>query len=335
MLPGFLDDNRGRRFPFRTSSLADVTAVRRSSPTLLVGEDGSLIPFEAGTALAVLPDFAIVDFLSQVGPVAGFDVSVDRVYLHAVTRVSEVEFAFDVRSTAVGLEGLRLYFTRQVSDPRFTTSAVEATPLEGEPESEEACPPPFVWRGCLTTGDLDQLADLVALGEIWGADDAIAVVEPALVRDLSGWYVHSLNLANAPRTPATPDPDCQEPPDFPTDPQAIATCIIGKIRFDHGYNLVVRISGQEFSFDASVGEGKGEPCAIVPAYLGESNEFEIFCDEVLRTINGVPGPNLALLGETGFTVTPDPENNRVIIAADFRDTPACADVEEEPESLGA
>lgn len=335
---GWFDENRGRSYPF------------------LAGTTGQSAPGINPGGLQYLPNTAVVDFSCLMGLESQYVEGVNSVYLYEVARHKNT-FLFEFRSDAPGLYGYSLIFTRQVGDPTyacqhagavrspqalvygsFSSVLTTADEPEGSQHSssldDDDCPNLPLWSGYLSTGTLDDLASLLTDGNTLAGGTATRV-EPALVRSLVDACVRSVNLANADRTRVTSPPGCL-PPLWNQPLGAIfvqAACLTGQLRFEAGYNAVVRQNNQENSLTigAQVGGGAGQPCGEVPLFKGEQPQRggALYtggpqCSEVLRTINGLSGNGiLQILPGAGVTVTPDPAHARVIVDVDLHNLNIC------------
>jgi hypothetical protein len=268
--PGFYNDNINRSYPFIHGQTAGLTT------------------------------FAVADTGHVMGADSEFIEGTHRVYLSRIRRAQNtIEFEF--RSDAPGLLTKVLFFTRQVTDPDYTTSyssAIEESELDDlspisciadcnvdsedsecsynpvEPDPE--CHGDSAWTGFLVTGDLQELVNYLddcELIECPGIDITICTfeedvpIEPSLIQNLSGNYVRSINVANAERTRANTATECREycwP--FPlTDHYVACECLIGGVRFKEGYNacIVQDTLDNTITINACVGGGEGEPCSDV------------------------------------------------------------------------
>lgn len=323
--PGWLNDNLNRAYPF------------------LAGTAGADAPGE----LRGLPDSAVAECGFTAGPLSGFDPQAHSVRLARVSRSGgTVTFAF--ASDAPGLAGRDLAFTRSLSDPDYLTSDADGDPYgpdagsASDPVSAEAggCSLPS-WWGFLTTGRLADLAAWLPDGATVTGAAGVAVVEPALVQSLAGAWVHGVSLANAERTRATPPEGC--PGDgWPYDPGAVhvwRACLAGPLRFEAGYNATVAVdaAANRVTLGARAGAGAGEPCGEVPlnpperAYIrgpfygrqGSPLSGGPWCGSAVRSVNGVPGPDVAVRGGPGVAVTPDPAGHRLVVDANMSGLAAC------------
>jgi hypothetical protein len=309
--PGFYNDNINRSYPF------------------LKGTVGRLYVTPLPTMLE-LPDFVVADCGFIMGPASGFVEGEHYVRLDVVRRLGS-QFRFEFVSDAPGLFDVPLDFQRDVTDPLYANEFAESAAVleEGESDSESAylsCREPL-WSGFLITGDLARLASLLTTSgqEISGGEDE-AVVEPALTQNLAGTVVSSLELVNEDRTRATAPSGCDELT-WPHQTGVLfqqARCLQGPIRFSAGYNAVLLQNDLDNSLTigAGVGAGAGEPCSEVALFDGESPPDEssndlysggLYCNQVLRSFNGIGGPGFNFLAGQGVSIVPDPENNCVLI----------------------
>jgi hypothetical protein len=78
--------------------------------------------------------------------------------------------------------------------------------------------------------------------------------------------------------------------------------------------------------DGTGGEA-GYLCGAIPI-AGDQSDLDTAprCDDVLRQINGVQGPNVSLVGLTGVSIEPHPDLNRVVIDLGTKSMILCQDV---------
>lgn len=289
-------------------------------------------PFLDVASGASLPEASVVDFGCMVGLNSGWDDETSTVYLHRVRRSGDV-YRFEFRSDAPGLQGWGLIFDRNINEAENTTSWEDAVAVGSGSVSSESvqCADDPIWEGFLTIGSLADLADLLADGESLSGP---FTVEPARIQNLDRTYVRSFNLINADRTHIEAAPDCSlDAPNGDQDRLYVQTrCISGQVKFKEGFNCSIRQNAQENSLviSASVGAGAGQPCEEVPLYVQEApaNGSPFLsggpsCNEVLKTINGVPGPVIRLYTGTGIRAVPGSEEGVLIIRADLKDLAIC------------
>lgn len=223
------------------------------------------------------------------------------------------------------------------SESSASSESSESSESSASSESSTAsddCPDEPVWEGYLVTGPLDDLAALIPPGCSLITPDNNTVVEPSRVQSLVKHYVRTLNLANDDRTRAdAPDgcPELEYP--FQTDMTYVQReCLVGDIRIKAGYNAVIFQDSFENSITiaAGVGAGEGEPCAEVPLFPEETTangkttlDGASKCNEVLRSINGVGGRILSLIGGPGVTITENPGASQIVIDIDMGGLAVC------------
>lgn len=281
----------------------------------------------------------VVDFGCLVDHRAAFLDAQDTVLLQGILRQgTQLQFVF--RSSAAGLAHWELVFTRNLSDPPYTEEFAQATPQAAATSlsldvSEAGCPDDAPWQGFLVTGDLSQVTAIMPT-DGWYLAGLPAPVEPATIQNLAGGMVRSLSVANADRTRATSADGCRELP-WTYDLQPIYVqrrCLQGPLLFQEGYNATIDVSSfdNRLTFHANRGGGEGQPCEEVPVFPGETPPAgattlsgALRCNEVIRTISGVGGRQMHLLGALGVRVTEDPQHHRLIVDADFTGLALCSE----------
>ena len=126
------------------------------------------------------------------------------------------------------------------------------------------------------------------------------------------------------------------------------TCITGDIRFTHGYSCNVDMSARnnEITFTATVDDAvKGQFCGnepdtiryasnLLPGIKVGSGHYLVdgwraysgypLCDETLKTINGIGGKRLWIVGGQGINLTTDQETYTISIEATLSGLAICA-----------
>lgn len=311
--PGWLDENRTRAYPF----IAETVGVNISgTPTV-----------------RNLPSDAIVDAGFVAGPSSGFVSAGDYVYLNRVWRTNN-RFYFEFLSTSSGLVAKPLVFSRNVTNDEFITTFEELNRIEAENSastSETPCDDILEWSGFITTGSLDSLAELMNDGDVWSNLGSHGRLEPATIQNLNLLLVRSVSVANADRTVPSDGTECGEVTNY--DPGMIRPwqeCLLGRLLFKPGFNITIEqdTANNAINFRPTVGEGEGEPCDEVPTYPAEGEEGDdlsgaLRCRDVLRSINGQGGSVFSLEANAGFSLIADPNNNRLVIDANFANMEAC------------
>lgn len=289
----------------------------------------------SGTRLAdiVLADSLLVDFGCVVGDRAEYR-SVDDVIQLAYVQRDGDQLIIAFSSSAHGLYGLELCFSRNVNSPEYYVSQSETDLSNPFPYCETPDPR---WYGFLATGQLQSFADSIANGYYAIPIDA-AYIEPTLIQNLSRVSVQSINIANRDRAHATVPSDCDSTSSSSSSSRtpvvfSLHTCMIGRIKFQEGYNCRIRQNDRTNTIEigASVGSGKGEPCEeiiITPADTSVSDQpldKGLFCRDVVKTINGVGGQSITIVGGPGINVTDQPAAHRIVIDANLQELRVCSD----------
>lgn len=291
--PGFYNDNEYRAYPFIFKPNIDV-----------------------------LPNSAIVDCGIIMGLDSEFDGETHSVWLHAVRRNDSV-FEFEFRTDAPGAAGEPLIFSRAVTATEWLTEDAESEPYRKDINS---CAVEPAWSGFLVTGPLEELrAKLPSNGSLNLGNDYI--LEPARVQSLVRTYLRSISLGNLSRPRAASS--CEPPADETRQVVINKRCVTGDIRFKEGYNAQIRQRRTTNEIAISAGKNSGMPfdgdiCKTygeVPFYEGEQPPADSkflsggpACDELVSAINGVPGPNISIIGGTGIEITTDADTNTIFVA---------------------
>lgn len=329
---GFFDTNEGITFPLLAHFQEQLLA------------EGPLDP----DSLGHLPNSTIVDFGCKVGALSFFVEGTHQVWLAEVAREAG-DFVFRFRSDAPGLIGHQLVFRRPAGSREFITEYTDVEASENSLSISDSLSAACVvdeslWEGYLVTGNLDALeAVLPGEGDKLVGDATMAVVEPALVQNMSRGYVRSLNVANADRVRTTNPEECL-PPVLPFEPQQIyigRDCLIGPLRWKAGFNASIKQSlpDNAIVIAAEVGGGEGEPCEEVPVSGSEQpqNGSSLLtggpsCGDLVRSINGQSGRVFDILSGGGVAITPGPEQHQVRVDLNFTGLAVCFDAEEPDDS---
>jgi hypothetical protein len=304
--PGFYNDNEYRAYPFIFKPL---------------GPDETTIP-----------NSAIVDCGVIMGLDSEFDGEQHSVWLKAVRRVNNV-FEFEFDTDAPGTASKPLIFRRDVNAEEWLTEDAEADPYVKDVNS---CAVEPVWSGFLVTGPLTELrAALPTNGSLSLGQNYI--LEPARIQSLVKTYLRAISLGNLSRPIA--QSLCDQPATGSRYVVINKRCVTGDIRFKEGYNAQIRqrqlareiaiAAGRNLGmqFDADICETHGEipfypnepkpvlfpATATTPEVRSKFLSGGPACDELVNAINGVPGPDVNIIGGTGVEITADPETNTIFI----------------------
>lgn len=301
----FLNDNANRSYPFV--------------------DEGKLEMSYSGGGLIELPQDAVVDFLVVAGLDAEYLEDQHRIFLQEILRQGSC-FLFRFRSDAPNLVNYEMQFSRLLTDEEFATSVGRFDQIREQQSSASlpaSCEGDYVTEGWITTGRLANLASILSNGESLRRPDGMVWVEPAQIQSLYRGYVRSANLANVDRTRATEPDGCPGSLTAGARQTLIHTeCITGPIRWKPGYNCIIRQNNTENSLTivGAVGAGQGEPCDEVELFEGElppANSKLLSggpaCDEVVKTINGLPGPIVRFIDGRGVRVDASEEDPHTVV----------------------
>jgi len=317
-LTRWFDDNRQRSYPFVTGTVGQPVT---SSLTLM----------------RQLPPAVAVDCGFLAGPLSGFVTGSDSVFLKTLSRAGST-LTLTFATTAAYLVGVELTFTRDLAtDPDYLTTSGESGAASDDLSSTPDCQLPGL-TGFLTTGRLADIAAVVPDSTTLTALSGDALVQPTLLQNLANSWVRDLAVANADRIRATAPAGCP-PLSWPFPTGGIipwAQCLTGDVRFRAGYNTLLSLdtATNAIILGARPGAGAGAPCDDPARFPDEAAAWSLagsagpltgglWCNEVLRSLNGVPGPDLPILAGAGVSVIPDPAHNQVVIDVNMRDLSTC------------
>lgn len=317
--PGWYNDNENRTFPFQNNTAG--------------------LPY-VGTLTNVknLPDYFIVDCGFTIGSEADYVEGENFVYLYKVSRSGSV-ISFEFRTTDSEMADTPLVFTRDISDDIYSLEYLDSdAPPDPGSESESydvECRQPF-WSGYLVTGDMTLIAGDIADGASITNSTEDAKVELALVQNLSGTAIFSMQLANTDRTRVTGAEECDDPtwPFTTGETYETARCLVGDVRFKEGYNISISTNPvtNTITFSPVVGAGEGEPCEEVKLFPEETPPIDStnnlleggpLCNELIRAVNGIGGPVLNIFAGNGVSITPEPDDCTLVIDVNLNDLDLC------------
>ncbi len=326
--PNFFNENANRSFPF------------------LKGTVGIDTPSTGVFTMEQLPDDVIADCGFIMGPESGFIEGAHSVFLYKISRVSATRVDYEFRSDAPNLINAPLIFTLQTSDSEYLTQFAESDSPTYEPDSQSTslslsvseivveCGEPF-WSGYLVTTTAAAVTGRLTTGTSVVRLASGATVEPALIQNQDMSQVVSLNIANGDRTRVITPSDCPDNEWAFTvqDVYVDRECIQGDIQIRAGYNLALgQTPAGVIQFQPRVNAGLGEPCEEVKLFpsesppIGADNDLlagGYYCNEVLKTVNGLQGPSLTIYAGTGVAVSTDAATNRVVVDVNLVDLSLC------------
>jgi len=290
-----------------------------------------------------VPDSTIVDAGFIAGVLSEFDSAVHSIWLASVARTGDT-FVFSFYSDAPGLNEGVFQVSRSLSDPVYVPVFVEADTDEEEPVSEVV--PLEISESVLSTGDtiddvrwegfvvFGNLAELAALLTDGNSLTGTMIIEPGVVQNLVASYARSVSIANEDRTRFETDEDCSAVvwPVTPQDiwPRQIGMC--GDLRLQEGIYCRLELNSVDNSItvSADVDNDKVSPCEQQPVFqLEQAPEFAStldgspMCNEVLRTVNGVGGRTISLVGGDGVQIEFDPVTATITVAVNMQGMAVC------------
>lgn len=302
--PGFYNDNEHRAYPFVFNS----------------------------KQASFLPDSLVVDLNVIMGLDSEFDARLHTVWLHAVSKNGN-NLLIELRSNAPGANE-PLIFTRDLSvNDDWVTEYAASNPYI---KDENSCAEEPAWAAYLTTGPLKDTNELIQNGETISPGTNFSV-EPSQIQSLVRSYLRGVSVGNLSRPVALSA--CETEPAEERHVILNKTCLKGDIRFNEGYNALIRQRNASNEILITAGRGLGnqdtkELCehnGELPFYAGEEKPilfeattdqpavYSTFfsggpaCDELITGINGAPGPHINFVAGTGINIVADPATHTITI----------------------
>lgn len=311
--PGFYNDNEYRAYPFIAKTA-----------TINIGDCGvpAAAPAPSGPQI---PDAAIVDAGFIMGLDSAFNSKTDSVYLSRIRRTA-LGLEFEFSTTAANANNEKITFSRLAAAEEWENEFNISSPANAE------CAEEPLWEGFIVTGDLTDLLATMTIGATLDFSSTDYVIEPGRVQSLLKSYLRSISVGNYQRIMATPPNNCAESESAfdPNEERPIivnARCMDGDLRLKEGYNCQIRQLTRDNTIQigtaALINNAGGELCLYgseLPFFDGDlPPEDSPFlsggpaCDDVISTINGIPGPNVQLVGGTGVKIVTTQGENKIKI----------------------
>jgi hypothetical protein len=291
---------------------------------------------------AALPSALIVDCGFIMGIDSGFDADVHAVYLYKIQKTAS-ELLFEFKTTAPKLADYSITFSQSADSDEWAELRAESAPLS----AGTFCASEAAWSGFIVTSRLKEFAEEMLDNQEIFYPTAARSVEPARIQSLVKTYLRSVNVGNyARRTISmcgeidTGDYNLDGNNDFSDVIDLIAgggqrkliknaECVKGAIFVEAGFNCVIGQSNTANSITIGAGLGanilgpaaadlcqngseiklyENEPAALGSQFLSGGPA----CDEVITAINGLPAPDVKIVGGRGIRVIADPENDNTI-----------------------
>lgn len=251
---------------------------------------------------------------------------------------------------------VKLVFTvAEITDDWITVKAASVA----EPASVFSCAEEAPrWRGYVVVSANNSLSAAFAAAELpldasgsrvftasTTADPFEFEIEQSRLQNRAKSYLRSVTVGNFSRIQV---PACGEQGAAPPRHVIVHTpCIRGPISLEEGYNCQITQINRDNAFTVSARKDAGAQKDA--AYCADNGEFPLFpneekpegskfysggpaCNELLYTINGVGGRNVALIPGNGITISA--EANKIVIGAQSSLVTDCLPVEEETDPPG-
>lgn len=276
-------------------------------------------PFIDNDNPAEVPHEVVVDCGFIFGPTAEFIAGTSSVWLAEVIRVGTTT-TLTFRTDAGDLAAEELVFSFDDADGEYATKFEDITTDEDTQK----------WEGFVTIGrPWEALAD----PETITLDPTDRVVEPTLIHNLYNRVVTRIQCANVLRLRATVPTECvgeggEGSSSYSFDnleANSYGDPFDGDVKLKPGYNcrIDVRVRDNSITIGGQVGGGEGVTCEDVELYEGDNPpDGSILrsggpaCSELIKTINGAPGPAIELVAGIGFQIREGDGPNSIRIVAD-------------------
>lgn len=278
-------------------------------------------PFVDNDNPAEVPHEIVVDCGFIFGPTAEFISEEDLVWLAEISRTGTTT-TLTFRTNAAELTGEELIFSFDDSDGEYATKFEDFTTVDD----------PQKWEGFVTIG---RPWEVLADPETITLDPNDREVEPTLIHNLRHRVVTKIQCANVLRLQASTPTDCVGEggssslgSSYSFDnlkANSYGAPFDGDVKLKPGYNcrIDIRVRDNSITIGGQVGGGAGETCEDVELYEGDNPPSGSIlrsggpaCSELIKTINGAPGPAIELVAGVGFQVREGANPNSIRIVAD-------------------
>lgn len=260
-------------------------------------------------------------------------------------------FTATFSSTAAAVE--LVFTTGAIPEDWLTIKAATASEATGEFACATETPR---WRGYIVAAATNKLREsFIAAGiapdETGGfvfradseTDPFEFEIEPCRIQNKARSYLRSITVGNFARLQV---PDCgEENAAGERVVHVTMPCIHGPINFEEGYNCQITQINRSNTFTVSARTDAGAKKDA--AYCANNGEFPLFpdeekpagskfysggpaCNELMYTINGVGGRNVAIVPGIGITIST--ESNKIVVGAQGSLVSDCVRAPEEDEN---
>ena len=291
---------------------------------------------------AALPAELIVDCGFIMGIDSDFDVAAHVVYLAKIQKTADT-LLFEFRTTAPKLAAYPITFAQTVDSDDWAELRAESAPLA----VGTFCADEPAWSGFIVTGRVRDFGQEMLDNQEILYSTGDRTVEPGRVQSLVKAYLRSISVGNYARRVismcgqiAAGDYDLDGVNSFDDVIAFVegggkrkliknAECVKGDIFVEAGFNCVISQSNSANSITVGAGLGANTLGPIAAELCQNGSEIKLYeneppadgsqffsggpaCDEVITAINGLPAPDVKIVGGRGIRVTADPENDNTI-----------------------
>jgi hypothetical protein len=291
---GFYNDNEYREYPF-------VFRQTYSGPAL--------------------PTELVVDCGFIMGLDSGFDAVQHGVYLKEIRKRAD-ELTFEFVTTAPGCSDRSLVFTRSLPATEWAYQHVDASPISTTKANaaNAFCATEPAWSGFIVTGRLNEFAATLP-------NNAVIIfeknreIEPGRIQSLVKSYLRSISVGNYARTVIQP---CSSNTPSGSSGEVIvnASCIKGAIQLKAGFNCQINQSAALNELRIMPIKDANTTGLDATEFCQNGSEIKLYtaetpptgskflsggpaCDEVITSINGLPAPDVKIVGGAGIQVVAD------------------------------
>jgi hypothetical protein len=307
-----------------------------------------------------IPKDSVVDFNCAVNYGSGFVDGINTVSLYSIEKTID-KLILSFKCDAVGLINRTLVFSvdypaseltyafsylKLDEDPDVNSSS-SSSGSSSSSSSSEVLNEAVLWDGFIIFGKLDAILDSMYVGEIVLVDSSY-FIEPTLIKNLQSADVQSISIANQTPEQATPASGCGDDTLVLYENLIYHEGLVGDVRFVNGYSCNIALSKADNSvlFTATITDAvKGQfcndegpsikyPSTLVPGIrMGADQEIpdgsELYsggptCKDTIKSINGMGGKRLWVVGGKGITLTATQADFLISIEATLNGLAICA-----------
>lgn len=294
---GFYNDNEYRQYPFvfrQTYSAAD------------------------------LPTELIVDCGFIMGLDSAFNPATHVIYLEKITKTS-TKLQFTFKTTAPGAANAPLVFERALPAGEWEYEHIDSAPASNTAVNNIFCATEPVWGGFIVTGRLNDFAQSAANNTTYEFAQE-RVIEPGRIQSLVKAYLRSISVGNYARTVIQP---CAAVTSSSSAGGATArsvvvnaACVKGHVQIRAGFNCEISQNSDLNEMIIAPSKDANTTGLDATEFCTNGSEIKLYsaevppsgskflsggpaCDEVITAINGLPAPDVKIVGGAGIQVVAD------------------------------